>query len=332
MRSLRHRLVLLLGLVVLAAALQINDVNPAMAQTQRINAWRVTSEPILDGSAPDWQSIVPVFLPTTAQQVTPPMGGGRVETVAVRAVHWEDRLYVMLEWSDPVPNYRSDRFEAFTDAAAIQFPAEAGSAVPAICMGQADGGVNIWQWRSDLAEALPELPDGAYVDLYPFIDDLYYTARQAGNPLSQVDRSAVMNLVAGGFGTLEAVDLGSLVGHGVYDDGEWKVVLSRPFKPVGDSQPEFDRETSVDVAIAVWDGEHRERNGIKSVSAFAELNVTSEKPPRLSVPAHGDWPAYRPPNSPLGMVFGFIALGQFVVFGVLLFLGRRGRELRVDDH
>lgn len=330
MRPSRHRSAVLVGLVIVAAAFQINDVNPAMAQTKRINAWRVTSEPIMDGSAPDWQSIVPAYLPTTAQQVTPPMGGGRVETVAVRAVHWEERLYVMLEWADPIPNYRSDRFEAFTDAAAIQFPAEAGSGVPAICMGQADGGVNIWQWRSDLSEALPTLPDGAYVDLYPFTDDLYYTARQAGNPLSQVDRPSVMNLVAGGFGTLEAVDLGTLEGNGVYDDGRWKVVFSRPFLPVGDSQPEFDGETIVDVAIAVWDGEHGERNGIKSVSTFAELKVTSEKAPRLSVPAHGDWPAYTPANSPLGLLFGLIALGEFVVFGVLVFRGRR-REVRVDD-
>ena len=101
----------------------------------------------------------------------------------------------MAEISDATPNSGTMR-TTFTDAAAIQFPAEAGSEVPFICMGQADQAVNIWQWRGD-QQLPPSAPvDGGYVDLYPFEDDLYYTARQAGNPLSQTDRLPVQNLVA----------------------------------------------------------------------------------------------------------------------------------------
>lgn len=193
MRPLTAKLPVILGLVLVAALLRVTDSNPAMAQTQRIGAWRVSFQPIMDGSAPEWQSILPVFLPTTAQQVTPPMGGGTIERVAVRAVHWEGQLYVMLEWSDHTPYYLADRYESFTDAAAIQFPAEAGSEVPFICMAQADQAVNIWQWRSDQQLSPPALPDGGYVDMYPSTDDLYYTARAAGNPLSQVGRNPVLN-------------------------------------------------------------------------------------------------------------------------------------------
>lgn len=294
------RWALLLSVILVAVLFRLADINPAMAQTQRIGAWRVSSQPVMDGFSPEWQSIVPVFLPATAQQVTPPMGGGMVERVAVRAVHWEDRLYVMLEWDDATSDQVSDGYEAFTDAAAIQFPAIAGSEVPYICMGQADQAVNIWQWRADHESERPGLPENGYVDLYPSTDDLYFPARAAGNPLAGPP-SPAQNLVAGGFGTLTASENGGLEGHGVHQGSQWAVVFSRPFQPAGDLQPEFASAQPIDVAFAVWDGSRMERDGIKSVSAFTQLAITSDSPPRRSVGATGDWPAYTLPSGVLGV-------------------------------
>ena len=319
------RWAVILVLVLVAALLRISGANPAMAQTQSIGAWGVDAEPVMDGFAPEWQSILPVFLPTTAQQVTPPMGGGTVGRIAVRAVHWEEQLYVMLEWSDPTPDLHSDRYETFTDAAAIQFPAEAGSEVPFICMGQADQAVNIWQWRGDQQSPPPAPVDGGYVDVYPFEDDLYYTARQAGNPLSQTDRASVQNLVAGGFGTLEVTQVGRLHGQGVHKDGRWTVVFSRPFQPTGELQPIFDGGTPVDVAFAVWDGSKGERNGLKSVSSFIQLTITPEDPPRRAVSGSADWPTYTPPNPLLGIGIAFVVL-LLAFSAVAWFLLGRDRE------
>jgi complex iron-sulfur molybdoenzyme family reductase subunit gamma len=318
----------ILVLILIAALLRISAANPAMAQTQSIGAWGVDTEPVMDGFAPEWQSILPVFLPTTAQQVTPPMGGGTVERIAVRAVHWEEQLYVMLEWSDPTPDLHSDRYETFTDAAAIQFPAEAGSEVPFICMGQADQAVNIWQWRGDQQLPPPAPVDGGYVDIYPFEDDLHYTARQAGNPLSQTDRLPVQNLVAGGFGTLEVTEVGTLQGHGAHNDGRWTVVFSRPFEPTGELQPIFDGGSPIDVAFAVWDGSKGERNGLKSVSAFIQLTITPEHPPRRAVLGSADWPAYNPPNPLLGIGVGFVVflLAASAVGWVLLGRDKGGAD------
>jgi complex iron-sulfur molybdoenzyme family reductase subunit gamma len=318
-------------LILVAALLRVTSANPAMAQTRAVGAWQVASEPIMDGFAPEWQSIVPVFLPTTAQQVTPPIGGGTVERIAVRAVHWEDRLYVMMEWTDPTNDSSSGRNETFTDAAAIQFPAEAGSEVPFLCMGQADQAVNIWQWRSDHQQQVPALPEGGYVDLYPSTDDLYFTAREAGNPLSQTDRSPVQNLVAGGFGTLEVTDKGELQGHGSYQGGRWTVVFTRPFQPSGDLQPEFDGSTPIDIAFAVWDGSKGERDGLKSVSAFIQLRVSPEGPSRRPVAASGDWPAFSPANPELWMYLAFIALVVAMAIGASLYMIRGPKEEHVDD-
>jgi complex iron-sulfur molybdoenzyme family reductase subunit gamma len=323
--------VLLVALVLIAIGLRVVEANPAIAQTQSIGAWRSDAEPVMDGSSPDWQSILPVMLPTTSQQVTAPMGGGTIERVAVRALHYDDRLYVMLEWSDATPDKYSDHYESFTDAAAVQFPAEAGSEVPAICMGQADRAVNIWQWRADQQSDAPTMPENGYVDSYPSTDDLYFTAREAGNPLSQTEnRNAVINLVAGGFGTLEVSDGAGVSGNAVYSDGRWMVVFSRSFDAAGELQPTIDETTGpVDVAFAVWDGSKRERNGIKSVTAFTRLQITPEDPPRRAVGATDAWPEYTPSNPMILVSFGFLLF--LVLAGVALWLLIRHDERGSED-
>ncbi len=322
--SALSRLAAVVGLVLVAGVLRVTDANPAMAQTQTIGAWRVSTQPSLDGSAPEWQSILPVFLPTTAQQITPPMGGGTVERLAVRAVHWNDRLYMMLEWADSTADLSSDRYEQFSDAAAIELPAEAGSAVPFVCMGQADQAVNIWQWRGDQEQPVPRLADNGYVDFYPSTDDLYYTARAAGNPLSQSGRSPVQNLVAGGFGTLQPSNSGGLDGYGVYSGGRWMVVFSRSFEPDGELQPSFSGDRPIDVAFAVWNGSKNERDGIKSVSSFTRLVISPEDAPRRPVAATDNWPAYSPSNPMTGVAAGIIVV--FAALAIWMLLGRRRRE------
>lgn len=332
-RSQRSMIVMLVLLV--AVAFRVTDTNPAVAQTQTIGAWQATSQPAMDGFAPEWQSMAPVFLPATAQQVSPPIGGGAVQRIAVRAMHWDDRLYMMMEWTDPSADHTSDGHHAFTDAAAIQFPAIAGSEVPAICMGQADQAVNIWQWRADHEVSAPGLPPDAYVDLYPYTDDLYFPARAAGNPLSAVtDRSPGHNLVAGGFGTLTPTDNGGLEAHGEHLGGRWTVVFSRPLQPVGELEPEFDPSQAIDVAFAVWDGAQMERDGIKSVSTFTQVAITADEPPRRSVGAIGDWPAFTPPMGALGVGLVIVVIALIaMVTGIAWILIRHAlRHARTAGH
>lgn len=271
----RVRAILLLA-TLLALALRVADANPAVAQTSVVGAWRLSADPGLDGTTDTWQSIPPVWVAMTPQNVTAPMGGGEVARIAVRGAHYEDRLFVMLEWVDPSPDLTATRVEDYADAAAIQFPAEAGSAVPALCMGQADQAVNIWQWRADLAQGQGEVPEGGYVDLYPSEDDIYSPARSLGNPVAVGARA--QNLLAGGFGTLTPSDTQVVEGLGTYRDGTWAVVFSRQLVSPGALQPSFDSATRIDTAFAVWDGASDHRDGIKSVSAFVQLQPTDQMP------------------------------------------------------
>lgn len=274
----------LFALVVIVGAVTLRafEANPAVAQTTMVPSWAAEVAPSLDGSAAEWQSIPGVVVPLTAQQTAFPMGGGNVTSVTVRSVHHGDKLYVAVEWPDTTLNETTTEPEAFSDAAAIQFPAIAGTEVPSICMGRADSAVNIWHWRADSQAGFSDMPDKGYVDLYPSTEDLYYPARAAGNPMA-MSSGPVQNLVAGGFGTLTATDIPTVEAQGTHSPGGWSVVFARSFQPTGDLQPTFSTEGAIDTAFAVWDGELEQRNGVKSVSAFVQLSPTTEAAPQVEV-------------------------------------------------
>lgn len=283
-RRMRHRPGIVLGVAaIVAAALTLSGTRLAASQSSMIVAMRAPGAvPWQEPWDSFWDDVPMVDLPLSAQQVVAPKGGGRF-TLRAGAVHDADRVFVVLEWPDATPNRSMERSEDFTDAAAVQFPARAGVGVPAICMGAPDAAVNIWQWRaawqSDVESGVAGSVAGTYprtvVDEYPFRDeDVFYPARALGNPFSDPQRaSAVDNLVAGGFGTLTADPLAAVTGWGDWRDGTWRVVLSRALRVGREGSIELGLETPTDLAFAVWDGGARERDGMKSVSAFARLRL-----------------------------------------------------------
>lgn len=293
---MRHRAGIVLGLAGgIAAALTLSGTRLAASQSSMILAMRAPGAvPWQEPWDPFWEDVPMVDLPLSAQQLVAPKGGGRF-TLRAGAVHDAERVFVVLEWPDASPNRSMDRFEDFTDAAAVQFPAQAGVGVPAICMGAPDAAVNIWQWRAawqaDVERGVAGSVAGTYprtvVDRYPFRDeDVFYPARALGNPFSDPERaSAVDNLVAGGFGTLTADPLASVTGWGDWRDGTWRVVLSRALQVGREGSIELGLETPTDLAFAVWDGAARERDGMKSVSAFARLKLVPTALPTRGNPA-----------------------------------------------
>lgn len=182
----RRRGLVLVAILAAAGVLQLLGANPAVPQGTSLTALRAVELPDLDPGDATWDRAPRVEVPLTAQNVTYPFGGGSVPAVRVQAMHDREVLLVRVAWTDTTEDASSVRPDEFADAVAVQFPASAGSTAPAICMGQADGGVNIWQWRADSERELPasadDLHEGAYADLYPAVDDLHFPAREAGNP------------------------------------------------------------------------------------------------------------------------------------------------------
>lgn len=274
-----RRVATLAVLILIALALRLADANPARSQATTLHAWRVEDVPSLDPGDSVWASIAPVTVPLTAQQGVYASGGGVIPLVQVKAVHARQRLFIHVEWSDTSRDISTQDTLDFADAVAVELPSKLGSSVPAVCMGQADGGVNIWQWRADRQASLSALDDRdePVVDFYPSEEDLWFPARDAGNPYAVEGVSGVQNLVARSFGTIGPASEQPVTGRAEYEYGEdtWSVVFSRSFAAPGPDQPAFAVGGRADVAFAVWDGSNGDRDGQKSVSQFVQMSLSA---------------------------------------------------------
>lgn len=275
-------LIVILFACAAAAVLTLRDVRLASSQTVTLIARRSPEAvPLDDPSADVWERGAPVEVPLSAQSTVPPMGGGDA-TVTARALHHGARLYIRVEWEDDAEDSLTFGQTEFSDAAAVQFPVAEGEQVPPFCMGDPNSPVNIWHWKAswqrDVDEGGIEISDvrpNVHVDQYPFEDeDVFYPSRAADNVAARVDRETpVDNLLAGSFGTLTAASDQMIRGRGEWDDGRWRTVFARDLTVDGD-YTQFAVGERTNVAIAVWDGDQGQRDGMKSVSQFLTLDVS----------------------------------------------------------
>ncbi len=68
-------------------------------------------------------------------------------------------------------------------------------------------------------------------------------------------------------------------GKGAWANDSWAVVFARPYTSTGPEHAGFGNGARTDIAFAVWDGSHDERNGMKSVSQFITLSIAGAKAP-----------------------------------------------------
>ncbi len=268
----------------IAAVLTLTDMRLASSQTITLVAKRSDATVPLDKPFDGvWKRANPVEVPLSAQNITPPKAGSN-RTITARALHDDQRLYVLLQWNDDSEDLLMSRQAEFTDAAAVQFPVTPGVTVPSFCMGDPTAPVNIWQWKAawqtDIEQGFVTVEDAypnIYVDLYPFEDEaVFYPARAVDNVSAQTDRTTpVDNLLSGSFGTLTQTPDQVVQGSGEWRDGKWRVLFARDLTLDGD-YAQFAEEESSNVAFAIWDGEKSERDGMKSVSQFLTLDVSPE--------------------------------------------------------
>jgi hypothetical protein len=299
---MKHPRVTLISLILLAIGLTFFKIPLASSQSLTLIATRVDGDlPLTDPDSALWQKSTAIDVPLSAQTVTiPRLNNTNVKSIKARALHNDQQLAILVEWSDPTQDDSMVRVQDFRDAVAVQFPLTAGE--PFICMGMAGTDVNIWHWKSDWQADISARQDmeTAYpnmdVDYYPFAktdrpaptdyaDPNYVTAFQAGNSFAQVHTTPVENLIAGGFGTLTSLppDDQPVQGHGVYANGQWRVIFARDLKTGSSEDAQFEAGKSYSMAFAAWDGANNERNGQKSVSQWVSLSVN--KPLAAAQPA-----------------------------------------------
>ncbi|MBK6560849.1 ethylbenzene dehydrogenase-related protein [Candidatus Amarobacter glycogenicus] len=269
----RRAVVVLVAALAVGGLLQLTNTNPAVSQSQYINAYEV-SKPAwtpMPGSGENRQRQHPL-----TAQAGQYIAGGSVTAVKAQAVHPMKAGFTSASWSDSTKDEATLRAQDFSDAVALEFPASGETAVPAICMGQADAAVNIWHWRADSNAGLKD-PNQVYtsaqIDGYPYTDSLFYTAREAGNPFANPDLGAVQSLYSRAFGELTTLANQDVQGMGKHTADGWSVVFARDFASINPGHASFAASTTVDMAFAVWDGDKDERNGRKAVSQLVTMNI-----------------------------------------------------------
>jgi hypothetical protein len=266
---------------------------PVIAPTPRLVVQNIASLP--DAIAPDhalWDSATPMDVALQPQTTTSPMlDDPTVQVVQAVALTDGRKIAWRFSWPDANPASSTETGQ-FSDAVGVQFPLVPGAPY---LMGAADMPVYslYWkaQWQHDInhgfQDVLAKYPN-AWSDVYWFGGDHPYhvpasftdeRAREwfigasAGNPNSNLNRTTpVEEVIAEGFGTLTHVPAGIADGRGLWKDGRWHVVITRPIADDALSKLFAPGNTS-EFAVAVWDGDAGNVGGRKHHSLWVQFEV-----------------------------------------------------------
>jgi len=190
-----------------------------------------------DGTA--WSAIDGREIPlTSAPSGLPGANVVATDAVTVKTAYTDSELYVWMQWDDETANVSESSLNAFSDGAAVQLPANVSTS-PTVQLGSQGTPVNLWYWTGATG------PEEA---------------------------------LAGGFSpgsitTMENTTIETAASHG---EGSWTVVFQRSLETPADARADFDLETDVDVAFAVWDGANEERSGHHAYSEWYTIPLGPE--------------------------------------------------------
>lgn len=265
----------------------IGAVSDDETATDTLVAAAVTGTlPKEDPAADAWDDAPEIVVPVLPQQLVPPaLDTLGVSELAVRALTNGSELALRMQWEDETVD-DLDGVGEYHDAVAVMLPPEPGRK-PAITMGSPGSPVHILQWRATWQRDIDSLGNTGVDQIYPRVehdvmpDDvlppetaaLYWVGREAGNPLSQVERTTpVEQIVAEGFGTTTHVPRDDARGRGLHDGSSWAVALGFPTARDGFGAALRAGEDWW-VAFAIWLGDRDNRGGRKHYVDWVPLRL-----------------------------------------------------------
>jgi mono/diheme cytochrome c family protein len=219
-------------------------------------------------------------------------------SVQVQAMHDGRNIVFRMEWEDSTANTNAGKVEAFRDAVALELVR--GPDEPFLGMGASGASIDLWMWDSDRGRAENELENinpRVVVDLYPLSEgvvesaeyarkgtktseqpDLALPAKAVGNQFTHAASypTGGSSLAAAGPGTATFRFAKSqlVAATGRWNQGRWTVLMRRALEvPSADDGLSLAPGQTASVALAVWEGSHRDRNGQKQVSIWQDLVI-----------------------------------------------------------
>ncbi|MFB6085858.1 MAG: ethylbenzene dehydrogenase-related protein [Halodesulfurarchaeum sp.] len=217
---------------------------PAIAAGVPANQVPVSHQPGADAelSTPNgtaWSDIESREIPlTSAPSGLPGANVVATEAVSVKTAYTDSKIYVWMRWKDTTVNATESSLRAFSDGAAVQLPANV-STEPSVQLGSQATPVNLWYWTA--ASGPEEALAGGY------------------NP-----------------GSITAMENTTIETSASHRSGTWTVVFERSLRTGQDARADFDLETDVEVAFAVWNGANDERAGHHAYSQWYTLPLGPE--------------------------------------------------------
>ncbi len=254
----------------------------------QLTSHRVLKVLPVEGALPDdpdsdvWDRAEAMDIRLTGQVVAAPRWQNpSVELVIVQAVYNEEEIAFLLRWDDPFkdvthdeqqefdpaeigkvgafnsyvnPNETTTRqLKTFRDSVALQFPVKplTGTKRPHFFRGDSSNPVNLWVWKSDLAE-------------------------QGGNPVEEANARGWKQPPR-----IQEDDSRQVTGKAMWDDGRWSVVMKRKLVTDDRGDVQFRKGQFIPLALNAWDGSNGEHGRIMSLSSW--YNILLEAPIPISV-------------------------------------------------
>lgn len=255
------------------------DAEPA-AELEALSVARVDSLEAPDPDAAFWSEVPRGSVTLLAQPIiTPRPDKLLTERVVVQAVHDGQTLAMRLVWEDTEESVGGKLGEQ-SDAIAVQFPGAGGAGTP-VMMGARDLPVHILHWRAQYQHdeesgkpTMEQLYPNKSTDMYaldppsspgasPEQKEQFSPAVALGNPQS-LQKLAVDELIAEGFGTSAVQSPAGVRGKGVWRGGRWAVVIHRPLASAARSTLSAPGEAQL--AFAIWQGGGGEVGSRKAVT------------------------------------------------------------------
>ncbi|MDY6991711.1 MAG: ethylbenzene dehydrogenase-related protein [Pseudomonadota bacterium] len=225
--------------------------------------------------AADWQPVPRYEVQMMPQQIAQPiLDQASIDTLSVQGLTDGHLISWRVSWVDKTQDIQVDTGR-FADAVALEFPLTSGAAP---MMGHKGNTVQIlyWKglWQQDNDQGFQDVQDlypNYWADLYWFAKGSFpyrvpedfqapeakqwFIAYQAGNPMAQWHREQpVEELVAEGWGSLTTQSQSVTSGQGVWQEGRWTVMFSRPLTTEDKNDHQFKLGQKSQIAFAVWQG------------------------------------------------------------------------------
>ncbi|MCP4332437.1 MAG: c-type cytochrome [Gammaproteobacteria bacterium] len=235
-----------------------------------------------DSSSEVWAQAETMDVRLTGQVVAAPRWQNpSIELVITQAVYNDEEIAFLLQWDDPFKDVIHDeeaefdpadigkvgaynsyvnpnetvtrQLKTFRDSIAMQFPVKplTGTRRPHFFRGDSSNPVNLWIWKSDLADQGQLAGEEA-------------NARGWKQPPRIQDE-----------------DQQQVVTSALWDNGRWHVVMKRKRLTDGRGDVQFNQGQFIPLALNAWDGSNGEHGRVMSLSSW--YNVLLEAPTPVTV-------------------------------------------------